>query len=209
MSHRIFNNFIDSQETEQIITWVSDLGFKKGQPNRHLHELSKSLNGGNTVFDISQTEETGYISQFQAISPVVTSGVPDFIHAIIKRIGSTLNIPTTRSFMQAVDMQTGGSIQKHYDAAVDGFINYKCNISVLSAPYDFCIGEDTINIKQSDLYCFEASLYKHWTPTPFTTRRILLSFGFLLPYEIMGRDENDVRVRLSKRIEKYFQNSLD
>jgi len=32
-----------------------------------------------------------------------------------------------------------------------------------------------------------------------------LSFGFVLKYEDLGRDINDPRVRLSKRIEKYFQ----
>jgi hypothetical protein len=37
----------------------------------------------------------------------------------------------------------------------------------------------------------------------------MLSFGFILPYEALGRDSNDTRVRLSKRIEKYFQNNKD
>jgi hypothetical protein len=55
------------------------------------------------------------------------------------------------------------------------------------------------------MYCFEASLYKHWTPEPFNSRRVMLSFGFVLPYEALNRSEDDPRVRLSKRIERYFQ----
>ena len=61
-----------------------------------------------------------------------------------------------------------------------------------------------MNIDEGDLYCFEASLYKHWSNS-FDFDRIILSFGFILEYSDLGRDENDPRVRLSKRIERYFQ----
>ena len=61
-----------------------------------------------------------------------------------------------------------------------------------------------IKIQETDLYGFEASLYKHWT-NEFNSRRIFLSIGFILPYSILNRNENDPRIRLSKRIEKYFQ----
>jgi hypothetical protein len=61
-----------------------------------------------------------------------------------------------------------------------------------------------MNINEGDLYCFEASLYKHWS-NEFNFNRILLSFGFVLKYSELGRNEYDHRVRLSNRIEKYFQ----
>jgi len=205
MSYKVFKYFIDETETGQIVDWVSGLDFKKTKPNHHLDEISQSLNGGSEVFDISQTELTNYITQFQSISDVIKTGVPDFVDTIRARISDRLSIPTDHSFLQAVDMYKGGHIQKHYDAAIDGYVNYKCNISVLAEPYDFCIGEDILSVQQGDLYCFEASLYKHWTPTAFNSRRVMLSFGFLLPYSVLGRDDNDVHVRLSKRIEKYFQ----
>jgi hypothetical protein len=102
-------------------------------------------------------------------------------------------------------MNKGGRIQPHYDAAIDGYINYKCNISVLSEDYKIFIDQSSPIIEQKDLYCFEASLYKHWTEE-FNLRRIFLSFGFLVPYNILGRSDNDPRVRLSRRIENYFQN---
>jgi hypothetical protein len=66
------------------------------------------------------------------------------------------------------------------------------------------VGKESVKIQESDLYGFEASLYKHWT-NEFNSRRVFLSFGFVLKYEYVGRTINDPRVRLSKRIEKYFQ----
>jgi hypothetical protein len=205
MSYKVFKHFIDETETGQIVDWVSGLDFSKGQPNHHLDEISQFLNGGSVMFDISQSIQTDYITRFQSISDVIKTGVPEFIIQLQTRISNQIGIPTEHGFLQAVDMYKGGHIQKHYDAAIDGYINYKCNISVLAEHYDFCIGEDTLTVQQGDLYCFEASLYKHWTPTAFNSRRVMLSFGFLLPYSVLGRDDNDVRVRLSKRIEKYFQ----
>jgi hypothetical protein len=74
----------------------------------------------------------------------------------------------------------------------------------LSEDYDLFLDKGYIKIQETDLYGFEASLYKHWT-NEFNSRRVFLSFGFILPYEILNRTENDPRVRLSKRIEKYFQ----
>ena len=205
MSHLIFNDFINETEAGQIVDWVSGLSSEKGSPNHHLGELSKSLNGSSTIFDISKTEKTKYIAGFQSISGVRQDDVPDFIHDIITRISNKLSIPTDNVFLQAVDMHKGGTIQKHYDASIDGYINYKCNISVLAENYKFCVDDSTLLIKQGDMYCFEASLYKHWTPEPFNSRRVMLSFGFVLPYEVLNRSEDDPRVRLSKRIERYFQ----
>jgi hypothetical protein len=205
MSYRIFKNFIDAEETVKIVDWVAGLDFSIGKPNYHLDKLSKSLNGGSAMFDLSNTCETDYITKFQSISSVVQRDVPQFIYALREKISSQLEIPVDNSFLQAVDMSTGGKVQKHYDAAIDGYINYKCNISVLAEQYDFCIDSDTLTISQSDMYCFEASLYKHWTPDPFKSRRILLSFGFMLPYRVLSRDLEDPRIRLSNRISKYFQ----
>lgn len=75
---------------------------------------------------------------------------------------------------------------------------------MLSEDYELFLDKKSIKIQETDLYGFEASLYKHWT-NEFNSRRIFLSFGFVLPYEILNRTENDPRVRLSKRINKYFQ----
>jgi aspartyl/asparaginyl beta-hydroxylase (cupin superfamily) len=101
-------------------------------------------------------------------------------------------------------MSEGGKIDPHYDASVDGYINYKCNISVASKDYEINIDRQKVPIQEGDLYCFEASLYKHWTEE-FSSRRVFLSCGFMLKYEKLGRSVDDPQVRLSRRIAKYFQ----
>jgi hypothetical protein len=166
--------------------------------------LSKELKGKSCIFDISNTPLTNYITKFQSISDVSQDTLPEFIYNIIDRISKEFNFPKDNIFLQAVDMNKGGKINPHYDASINGYINYKCNISVLSENYDLFIGDDSINIEQTDLYGFEASLYKHWT-NEFNSRRVFLSFGFIVPYDVVGRSENDPRVRLSQRIQKYFQ----
>jgi hypothetical protein len=204
-NYKLVRNFISEEEKELIIKWVDGLEHNISDPNYHLSELSKSLNGKSCIFDISQTDFTKYISKFQSVSEVSTEKLPDFIHNIIDRVSKLLNLPKDHIFLQAVDMNRGGKINPHYDASIDGYISYKCNVSVLSEDYDIFIGDEKELIQQSDLYCFEASLYKHWT-NEFNSRRIFLSFGFIIPYSTVNRDENDPRVRLSKRITKYFQN---
>ena len=201
---KIKKNFITQDEANQIINWLDSVNHTGDDSNHHLTELSKSLNGVSYMFDISNTPLTNYITKFQSISDVSKEGLPSFIFNIIDRISEEFNFPKDNVFLQAVDMNKGGKINPHYDASIDGYVNYKCNISVLSEDYDFYVDKESVKIQESDLYGFEASLYKHWT-NEFNSRRVFLSFGFLLKYEDVGRDMNDPRVRLSKRIEKYFQ----
>ena len=204
-NHKIIKNFITKDEVKLILEWIDSLNHVVNDPNYHLSELSKSLNGKSCIFDVSQTELTKYITKFQSVSDVSTDKLPDFIYNIIDRISTKFNFPKEHIFLQAVDMNKGGKINPHYDASIDGYINYKCNISVLSEDYNIYIDDEVELINETDLYCFEASLYKHWT-NEFNSRRVFLSFGFILSYEILKRDENEPRIRLSRRISKYFQN---
>jgi len=203
-NHKIIKNFISDDEVKLIVDWVDSLNPEDGDPNYHLSEISKVLKGKSCIIDISNTELTNYITNFQSVSKVSKQEVPQIIKIIFDRISKENNIPLDNIFIQAVDMNKGGKIQPHYDAALDGYINYKCNISVLSEDYKIFIDGSSPTIKQKDLYCFEASLYKHWTEE-FNSRRVFLSFGFLVPYHVLNRNENDPRVRLSQRITKYFQ----
>jgi hypothetical protein len=203
-NHKIIKNFISDDEVLQLVSWVDSLNPKDGDPNYHLSEISKSLKGKSCIIDISKNELTNYITNFQSVSKVSNQEIPQIIKTIFKRISEKNNLPLDNIFIQAVDMNKGGKIQPHYDASLDGYINYKCNISVLSEDYKIFIGDSSPVIEQKDLYCFEASLYKHWTEE-FNSRRVFLSFGFIVPYSVVGRTENDPRVRLSKRISKYFQ----
>ena len=203
-NYKIVKNFISDDEVKLIVDWVDSLNPEDGDPNYHLSEISKTLKGKSCIIDISNTELTNYITNFQSVSKVSNQETPPIIKTIFKRISEENNLPLNNIFIQAVDMNKGGRIQPHYDAAIDGYINYKCNVSVLSEDYKIFIDSSSPVIEQKDLYCFEASLYKHWTEE-FNSRRVFLSFGFIVPYGVVGRTENDPRVRLSKRISKYFQ----
>lgn len=204
-NHKIVKGFISDYESDQIINWMNGLAPESIEPNIHLSALSKVVNGKAAIFDISDTEQSNYITNFQAVTRIEKRGLPVFLEEIIDRVADRLSLPKEHLFLQAVDMRKGGKINPHYDAAIDGYINYKCNISVLSEDYEIFIGDSVAKIQQRDLYCFEASLYKHWT-NPFDSRRVFLSIGFIVPYSTMNRDDNDPRVRMSKRISKYFQN---
>ena len=201
---KIIKNFITKDEANQIINWLDSVNHTDRDSNHHLTEISKLSNSKSYMFDISNTELTNYITKFQSVSNVSGNDLPEFIYNIINRISENFKISKENMFLQAVDMGKGGKINPHYDASIDGYVNYKCNISVLSEDYDFFLDKEILKIQETDLYCFEASLYKHWT-NEFNSRRVFLSFGFILKYEDLGRDINDPRVRLSKRIEKYFQ----
>ena len=203
-TYKIKKKFITKDEANQIVNWLDSVNHTGDDSNYHLTELSKVLKGKSCMFDISNTPLTNYITKFQSISDVSKEGLPSFIFKIIDRISEEFNFPKDNVFLQAVDMNKGGKINPHYDASIDGYVNYKCNISVLSEDYDLFLDKESIKIQETDLYGFEASLYKHWT-NEFNSRRVFLSFGFVLKYEDVGRDINDPRVRLSKRIEKYFQ----
>jgi hypothetical protein len=197
--------FITDDESTQITEWIESINHKGNASNYHLYEISKELNGSSYTFDISNTKLTNYITKFQSISDVSQEDLPDFILNLFDRISKEFNLPKDHIYLQAVDMNKGGKINPHYDVAIDGYINYKCNISILSEDYDIFIDKGSERIQRGDIYGFEASLYKHWT-NEFKSRRVFLSFGFMLKYEDLNRDVNDPRVRLSRRIEKYFQN---
>ena len=203
-NYKIIKNFITKDEANQIINWLDSVNHTDRDSNHHLTEISKISNSKSYMFDISNTELTNYITKFQSVSNVSGNDLPEFIYNINNRISENFKISKENMFLQAVDMGKGGKINPHYDASINGYVNYKCNISVLSEDYDFFLDKEILKNQETDLYCFEASLYKHWT-NEFNTRRVFLSFGFILKYEDLGRDINDPRVRLSKRIEKYFQ----
>lgn len=204
-NHKVIKTFINDNEIATIIEWVDSFNHNPNCSNHHINTIRKNLNGSSYMFDISKTEQTEKITTFQSGGDVINQELPQIFHDIVNRICTVVNIPAENVFLQILDMNKGGKINPHYDTAINGYITYKCNISVLSQNYNLNVDKDILNIDQSDLYCFEASLFKHWTEKEFNSRRILLSYGFILPYVTLGRTENDYRVRLSQRIEKHFQ----
>jgi hypothetical protein len=203
--NKIIENFITESEVNEVINCVDNIDHTINTDYHHMIELTKVLKGNSHMYDISNTELTNFVTNKQSGNDVVKKNLPKIFYDLLERISDKVEIPTDNSYLQIVDMNKGGIIKNHYDIGVDGYVNFKCNISVLSEEYELDIDNSIFKIKQKDLYAFEASLYKHGTRKEFNSRRILLSYGFLIPYELLGRSENDPRVRLSKRIEKYFQ----
>lgn len=203
-NHKVARSFICEDEAQLLINWIEGITYTDTTVNHHLTELAKELNGVSHIYDVSKTEMTNYITSYQKLAKSSDEYIPELVYDLISRIAYTLNLPTNNVFFQAVDMKKGGKINPHYDASVDGYINYKCNLCLLSEDYEFHVDGTDFHIGAGDLYCFEASLYKHWTDV-FNSRRVFISFGFLVPYETLGREIGDPRVRLSRRIEKYFQ----
>lgn len=204
-NHKIIRGFLKEKTKVDVIDYVNKINESIILKDHHLKYLVSKLNGSSYMYDISKTDLTNKITDFQSGGYVMKEDLPEVFIQLRDSISEELSIPKDHSFLQIVDMNNEGSIERHYDASFKGFVNYKCNISILSEDYDFCIDKEKIEVKETDMYCFEASLFKHWTPNKFRSRRILLSFGFLIPYEQIGRTSEDPRVRLSRRIEKYFQ----
>jgi hypothetical protein len=204
-NHKVIKGFLHPEESREILGWVDSLDVEQIITNHHIKEVRKNLNGNSYMFNVSKTPETNYIAEFQSSGNVIEKDPPPIIYSLINRISSSIGISKDRVFFQVIDMNKGGKVNPHYDSSIKGYINYKCNISVLSDDYNFYVDGHTFNVKEGDLYCFEASLYKHWSDI-FESRRVLLSFGFVLPYAELGRKEDDPRVRLSRRILRYFQN---
>jgi hypothetical protein len=205
-NYKIVKSFISEDERDLILEWLKTIHHTGDPQNKHLQRISETLRGSVMIFDISNNSLTNYITNYQSVTKPSTEGIPKFLVNITTRVAKKLNLSTENIFLQIVDMKGGGKIDKHYDASIDGYITYKCNISVISEDYVFNIDKDKLDIQQGDLYSFEASLYKHWTDE-FTSRRVLLSIGFILPYNDLNRTGEDPRIRLGKRIQKYFQNN--
>ncbi len=204
-NHKIVKGFLTEEEKIAVMYWVGTINVVQNIENHHIQEIRKNLNGSSYMYNVSKTPLTNEITQYQSSNNVIKENVPPVIKGLIDKISEAIDISKDNVFLQVLVMDSGGKINPHYDMAIDGYVNYKCNISVLSDEYRLVVDKDVINVSQGDLYCFEASLYKHWTEKSFDSKRVLLSFGFILPYSELGRDENDYRVRLSRRIEKYIQ----
>lgn len=205
MNHLIRKSFLDKSTQERIVKFVDSINESIVLEDHHLKHLISKINGNSYMYDISKTDLTSKLTMYQSGGYVMPNELPGVFHELVTRIATEMNLPTDHVFLQIVDMSSGGTIGKHYDASFEGYINYKCNISLMSEDYVFCVDGENVSVEELDMYCFEASLFKHWSLKPFTSRRMLLSFGFLTPYERLGRTADDPRVRMSNRIQKYFQ----
>lgn len=201
---KLIKSFITQDESRFIIQWIDGIQQDGDVGNYHLKKLSDELKGKSYTFDISNTPLTNYITEYQKIFNVSRDKLPNLIYDVIDRVSEIFDFPKDNIFLQVVDMGKGGKIHPHYDVSIKDYITYKCNISLLSDDYNFYVDKEILKIEEGDLYGFEASLYKHWTDE-FLSRRVFLSIGFVLPYEKLGRNKNEPRIRMSERIQRYFQ----
>jgi len=206
---KITPNFIDTQDRWEVLKFINDLKKPSNEiSNHHIKEVLESTLGESHIYDLTQTEVSRYVSSFQSSNnSLFRENLSPIFISLWNRISNHLSLDKTHCFLQIVKMDSGGRITPHYDTSYMGYITLKCNISVISDRYEIWLDNTPYSIEQGDLYCFEASLYKHWTDE-FKNPRLLLSYGFLVPYSRMSRDTKDPRVRMSQRIFKYFQNGF-
>lgn len=196
-NHKIICDFLSADERIKVMEYVNDLN-SASETNHATDKLRRSW-----IFDLTKNVLSKKISDFQSGAHVSCANLPQNILKIAWRIAALIGIPADNVVLQIIDISAGIPIDPHYDITAMGYINYKCNICVQSEDYSFNTDKEVLNIRVGDLHCFEASLYRHWTRA--TTRRVLLSFSFILPYAALGRCASDPRVRLSERIQRIFQ----
>ena len=92
-NHKVVKDFLSKDERKSIIDWVKSIDFTQSISNHHINEVRKNLNGNSYMFDISKTQETKFISNFQSSGNIIDSDVPDFIHNLITRISCIVGIP--------------------------------------------------------------------------------------------------------------------
>ena len=202
----VSRSFIDREEMSALLELVGCMDRPVAKvENEHIRAVGDELLGESHIFDISGTKESGYLAAFQSSGNTLDGSLlPPELASMSERVAEAAGVPAVNRFLQVVRMGPGGRIRRHYDTSMPGLVNFKCNISLLSEDYIINVDKAHISVSQGDLYCFEASLYPHWSGT-FTKPRVLLSYGFGIPYEALGRSTTDPRVRLSERIHRVFQ----
>lgn len=199
----IKNGFISLEERDFAFDYCMYLSNVKCDiKNEHIKKVNEQSNGYSFLYDISRTKESSYISKFQGDDTVVES-CPSFFLEISKRISSCLNINDSHSFVQFIYVGKNGQVRPHYDAAIPGYVTYKCNLQIKGKTI-VNVDKTEFQVKDCDLYCFEASLYKHWIREN-EEDMVIVSYGFLLPYGETKWTEDSPRVRMSNKIFKFFQ----
>ena len=205
MNFKLIENFISAQEREEILEYSkSQKDVVPGDiKNVHVKAVNEQIKGSSITCDMTNTEVSKAASKYQGDSTCVTS-VPELFYNIKDRISDEVKINKENVFFQFLQLKSGGAVPMHYDASAPGYITYKCNIPVIGPNTDDVhIDKSVFSFPMLSLYCFEANLYKHWANAS-DEKRIILSYGFIVPYADLGWKESDGRVRLSNKLWKKF-----
>jgi len=209
---RLINEFISEEEQAKLMNWFCEVrdrhGENKAVVQENLKSLQDSINGWANMKIFSDAEELRQLAHSLVEGDDKDFGeIPDFVMDIRQRIIDEWKIPgmEEKSFMQFVMVGPGGHVHSHYDPAPDGYVTCRCNLFFSTWDGDsIYIDKKHFPIKERDLICFAASLYKHKTEPCQCENRVFCSFGFLIPYESLGIDFDDPRARLAQRIWKSF-----
>jgi hypothetical protein len=197
-------NFISTEEAKEILDF-SLVNRAVQVENEHIKNINDAIAGWSITCDLTETDISKAISVFQGDRTLVKS-VPSIFYDLSHRIADRLTISRSNIFFQYIVVGSGGVIRKHYDAGIPGYVTYKCNICVSGPSQDSIHIDNTImELTNRDLYAFEANLYKHWMDVS-DTRRVQLSYGFILPCGDLGWEQDNPRVRLSNKLyERYMK----
>ncbi len=199
MNFKVLNNFISLSEQEEIKYFSSCSFAHLDIENEHIRKVFESTKGWSVLCDFTKTEVSQSVARFQGDATLVEQ-VPSIYHELASRIATTLGISSDHVFFQYIVIGKHGKVAAHYDAGIPGYVTYKCNVCIEGPEIDpVYIDKNKLEIAPLDLYCFEASLYRHWMDS-HEDNRIHLSYGFLLPYEDLNWEQDSPRIRLSNKI---------
>lgn len=208
----LIHDFVSPHEQATLISWVTTLREKFGKQaiveNDHLRRLQESINGFSVMYLFTETPVMRLFAK-----TITDSNLIEDVHALCRevqsRVKNELKYPEMdqHNYLQVMWMGPGGHVKPHYDPSPPGYVNCRANLYLSSYEGDCLhIDKETISLHERDLYCFEPSLYKHWTDPTTVEQRISICFGFLLPYESLGVDPASSRVRFSQKVwNKYLK----
>jgi len=198
-----YSNSFES-EIPSLIKDLDHYALRQVDGNEHVRTTNAAINGHSVLYDLSNTPVSSEIADMQGGSTVEShSDTPIHHEVVVERIRELTGITATDYFVQLINIGVGGRVIPHYDIPIDGYVTYKCNI-VLAGRHKIYVNKDPLTAMPGDMYCFEASLYKHWLNShPINIK--IASYGFMIKYEDLGRSLDDPRVRMSRRILKYVK----
>lgn len=205
MNFKLIENFISQKEREEILDYgvLQKDVIHENIKNVHVKAVNEQIKGSSITCDMTNTEISKAAAKYQGDTTCVTS-VPELFYNIKDRISNEIKINKENVFFQFLQLKSGGSVPMHYDVSAPGYITYKCNIPVIGPEVDeIYIDKSIFSFPMLSLYCFEANLYKHWA-NACDQKRIILSYGFIVPYVDLGWNESDGRVRLSNKLWEKF-----
>lgn len=197
---QIKHNFITPNERQEIIEYIRSYQVDENVEigNERVRYLTTQLKGYSTTYDFTKTELSQKIANLQSDNRRLEE-VPPLLHNLMDRASDLFNVKDDHVFVQGLFMGNGGRASPHYDAGIPGYITYKCNVVVKGPENDVIhVDKQKFVLNELDIYAFESNLYKHWMDAG--EERIVLSYGFIVPYADLGVDPNSPRIRLSDKI---------